>query len=215
MMATLFAVTVLPSLAESQSVEKYLYAGPFPVKTPVMVDTTDVNGKAFAATSLLKSAVNLESVQKGEEMSTVALPGSPAGSKYALHMVGFDLINRSYLKGSLKLEKAPKNYELYIDGKSANAADLKLEPALHHVVVKYLSEEGKADSLKMNIDSNTKNVEIAPSLSGKGLYTVRTQLDSRLIKGAQLSPDGKYMILSYQQRASGGDKWMSSTKSFQ
>ena len=208
MVAALSLLTALPSLAESQQVEKYLYAGPYAVQAPVMVDTTDVNGKAFAATSLLKSALNLEAVQMGEERSAVALPGSPDGSKYALHMVGFDLINRSYLKGQLKLEKAPKNYELYIDGKSASAGEIKLEPDLHHIVVKYLSEEGKADSLKLSVESNTKNVEIAPSLQGKGLYTVRTQLNSRLIKGAELSPDGKYMILSYQQRASGGDKWM-------
>ena len=208
MVAALSLLTALPSLAESQQVEKYLYAGPYAVQAPVLVDTTDVNGKAFAATSLLKSALNLEAVQMGEERSAVALPGSPDGSKYALHMVGFDLINRSYLKGQLKLEKAPKNYELYIDGKSASAGEIKLEPDLHHIVVKYLSEEGKADSLKLSVESNTKNVEIAPSLQGKGLYTVRTQLNSRLIKGAELSPDGKYMILSYQQRASGGDKWM-------
>lgn len=206
MMAALSFMTVLPSLAESQTVEKYLYAGPYAMQAPVMVDTTDVNGKAYAAASLLKSALNLDAVKAGEERSDIALPGSPAGSKYALHMVGFDLINRSYLKGQLKLEKAPKNYELYIDGKSAHAGDITLEPDLHHIVLKYLSEEGNADSLKMSIDTKTA-YEVAPSLEGKGLYTVRTQLDSRLIKGAQLSPDGKYMILSYQQRASGGDKW--------
>ncbi len=178
------------------------------MQAPVMVDTTDVNGKAYAATSLLKSALNLNAVQMGEVRSDVALPGSPAGSKYALHMVGFDLINRRYLKGQLKLEKAPKNYELYIDGKSAHAGEIKLEPDLHHIVVKYLSEEGKTDSLKMSIDTKTA-YEVAPSLEGKGLYTVRTQLDSRLFRQADLSPDGKYLKLTYQQRAAGGDKFNS------
>ncbi len=177
------------------------------MQTPVMVDTTDVNGKAYAASSLLKSALNLESVKAGEERSGVALPGSPDGSRYALHMVGFDLLNRSYLKGQLKLEKAPKNYELYIDGKSVHAGDIKLEPALHHVVVKYLSEEGVADSLKISVESNTKNLEIASSLQGRGLYSIHTVLDGKLVRGTQISPDGKYVILSYQQRASGGDRW--------
>lgn len=222
-MMAMISMMSLPSMAFSQNVTKFLYSGPHAMQTPVMMDTTDVNGKAYAESSLLKSAIDLDAVfatgttlssvqlAAGELSQPLLLPGSPDGSKYALHTLGFDIINRRYYKGALTLDKAPKNYELYIDGKPAQAGDITLNPELHHIVIKYLSEAGVADSLQVSLTQDDKtpaqDLEIAASLKGKAPYTILGQLNSRLLQGASLSPDGKYIIKTYRQRASGGDKW--------
>lgn len=207
-LSTLLSLTLaMPLMAETQSVTSFRYVGPYELQTPVLMDSTDVNGKSFDAASLLKQSINLHALAQGTELTTdslLALPGSQA--PYALHLVGFDLINRHYLEGSLQLAKAPAEYEIMIDGKAAGK-NLALEPDLHHIVIKYLSKADRADSLQVKVDSKSPDFRIAADLTGKAPYTVRTQLNSLLYRGAELSPNGKYMIVTYYQRASPHDQY--------
>eukprot|EP00975_Prorocentrum_lima_P038736 8135281-Prorocentrum_lima.AAC.1 len=61
--------------------------------------------------------------------------------------MGFVLENTRYATAKLKIEGL-KRYQLYVDGKKQEGTELALEPATHSVVIKYLSEAGKTDSLK-------------------------------------------------------------------
>ena len=56
-------------------------------------------------------------------------------------------------QAELKIDGLEK-YQLYVDGKKQEGTELALEPATHSVVVKYLSETGKTDSLKVSVDTD-------------------------------------------------------------
>jgi len=187
--------------AEKQQVKNFRYSGPYALHTPVNIDSVNFNSEKFKATSLLSSSLSLEAVKNGNAWNGEELPGSD--SSYALHLIGFNLQNHGYFKGNLTLDKAPKNYELYMDGKKTSAGSLSLMPGTHEFVIKYLSEAGKKDSLQIFVEASDslKANKIEETDSNDGLYTIYKMMESWRYAGVTLSPDGKYMIVHYSQRA--------------
>lgn len=196
--------------AETKTVERMLYAGPYVLQAPVMIDTTDVNSKTFDPKSLLEACLSPETLRQGKVWSGSELPGVPEGAAYALHQLGFSLSNRSFVKGQLTLKKAPASYALFVDGNRAAAGELKLEPGTHQVVLKYLSE-GKAehpDSLEVQCCFDTLAVTCSLPGEEKEMYTIQRMMESRMCSGVSLSPKGDYMLVTEGQRSQGqGHRW--------
>lgn len=202
-LASAALLAALSLSAETRTIEKFLYAGPIVMQTPVMVDTIDANLKGYDAKSLLESSLSPDAVRKGTEWSGSELPGVPEGAAYALHQLGFSLSTNSYAKGTLKLEKAPASYQLYLDGNKAAAGEISLEPGDHDFVIKYLSD-GKAekkDSLEVTFETTSTQVNIGLPGAADYLYTITRMMESRLCYGVSLSPKGDYMLVTEGQRA--------------
>lgn len=191
----------MPLLAEKLEVKDFRYSGPYLMQSPVMVDSVDLKGAKFDTLSLLKSNLNLDLVKKGASWSGEELPGAEG---LALHLLSFDVQNRSYFKGTLNFDKAPKNYQLYIDGKTATVGNLTLEPGTHNAVIKYLSQKDQKDSLKVSIeatDSLKANAISICKAGDKKMYTVNYMMEEWRLGDVSLSANGKYMIKTYSQRA--------------
>ena len=185
--------------AENIEVKSFRYAGPYAVHQPYMIDTVDVNSKAFAMKKFLDTPLSFESLKVGTSFSGEVLPATDG---HALHLLEFTLQNTSYAKAKLNIEGL-KNYQLYVDGKKQDGAELALEPSTHPVVIKYLSEGGKADSLKVSVETEKDGV-ITLREDGKRLYTLEDVLHGTRFSGVSLSPNGKYLITSYQTTHEGG-----------
>lgn len=199
------ALLVFAASAEQQPIEKFIYAGPYALQTPVMLDSTDCNVKAYDAKSLLDAPTSLDAVKAGSEWSGEELPGSPSGSRYALHELGFSLDTRSYAKLKLNMDKAPANYKLFMDGKPANAGELSMEPGSHHFVLKYLSDAkaDKKDSLKVSFEADSlsrSSVSLAES-GQQDLYTIQRMMKAHLCYRVAVSPKGDYLLITEYQRA--------------
>ena len=201
LLSAAFGLTVLAASAETQTVEKFLYTGPYAMQAPVKVDTADFQLRGYDPMSLLDASTPLQAVMSGTEWSGTELPGVPEGAAYALHQLGFTLTNPSYVKGQLKLSKAPAHYQFYLDGKKAAAGDLQLEPGTHQCVIKYLSDATAehADSLEVTYDLSG----VSCTLPGeqKELYTITRMMESRLCYGISVSPKGDYLLITEGQRA--------------
>lgn len=208
LLAGIASLIAMPLLAQKQEVKEFHYAGPFVVQSPVQMDSVDLNGSKFDAKSLLKSNLNLEQVKNGSAWSGEQLPGANSA---ALHLLSFDLQNRGFFKGKLNLEKAPADYQLYIDGKVSSAGDISLEPGTHTAVIKYLSQADKNDSLKVVVEAadslKANAIEIKASGAGTDMYTVNKMMEEWRYSSASLSADGKYMIVLYYQRAPKQNNW--------
>lgn len=193
---------------QKQEVSAFRYAGPFVLHTPICADSVDLNGKKFESAALLSSNLNLETVKNGTEWSGEELPGS---ENVALHLLSFDLQNRSFFKGSMKLEKAPKNYKLYIDGNEKPAGEIALNPGTHTAVIKYLSLPEEKDSLKVSIVPKDSlkgcTIEIKQSGEGHDMFTVNKMMEEWRLRSASLSANGKYMIKQYYQAAPKQGAW--------
>ena len=75
--------------AENIDVKTFRYAGPYPVQQPYMVDSVEVNSKAFARRSLLDTPLAFEQLEQGASFNGETLPNVSDG--YALHLLGFTL----------------------------------------------------------------------------------------------------------------------------
>jgi len=206
--ATLSSAVV--AKAETQTIDRFLYAGPYAVQMPVMVDSVDADLKGYDAKKLLDVTLSPEALKQGAVWSGQQLPGVPEGAAYALHQLGFTLTNRSWVKGQLSLDKAPASYQLYLDGKPSGPGDLRLEPGTHQLSIKYLSDAKaeKPDSLMVKCTFDTLKVSISLPKEQKELYTVDRMMESRMCYGVSLSPKGDYMLVTEGQRApQRGKRW--------
>ena len=186
--------------AENIDVKSFRYAGPYVVQQPYLVDSVDVNSKAFAMKSLLDTPLALEQLEQGTSFTGEVLPNTSNG--YALHLLGFTLQSKAYTKASLKVEGV-KIYQLYVNGKKQNGTELTLEPSTHPVVIKYLSEAGKDDNIKVSVETEKDGI-VTLREDGMRNYTLGDVLHGTRFSGMSLSPNGKYLMTSYRTTQVGG-----------
>lgn len=188
----------LSAEAGSISVDTFRYAGPYPVKTPFMVDSVNVNSKKFEAKSFLDAPLSKEGLKDARILDAASLPGYEAG--YALHWAAFSIQNSSYADVKISVEGLD-DFVLYVDG-SKQGPSLGLAPATHEVAIKYLSTAGKTPSVKVSVEAEDGKVSV--NAGGKHYYGVKDVLLGTRFSGVSLSPDGKYMITSYTTTFEGG-----------
>ena len=178
------------------TVTEFNMAGPFAVQAPVGMDSVDVNGKKFDEKSLLGGLAL--SAEPTTVFSGKVLP-SLKDSK-SVGILSFFVNNKDYVKGSVNV-KGPKNYKLFVDGQEAGG-EVKLAPEHHTLAIKYLAEPSDTDSILVTMDMSR---EVVPTLSKKHPYMVHDLTDGKRVCGISLSADGKFVVLSYQTTARGGN----------
>lgn len=183
-------------------VDRFRYAGPYPVQCPLLVDSVDVNSSAWAAESLLKTPLSFKTVEAGAMMYKKDLSQAPQQG-YALHLMGFGVENTRFGKARLTVGGI-KNYQLYVDGKQAEAGkDLSFEPGTHEVVLKYLTAPEETSIPDITLDSGQDGVFSLHSGDSR-MYTLADAMHGRKCAGIQLSPDGKYLMAVYRTSLKGG-----------
>lgn len=179
-------------------VTEFDYYGPFAVPLPLMVDSVDVNSRPFDPASLLSQPVESRATRpSGVRHASALAPGHDSAP--ALHMLAFSVENTSFATPTLTVEGLD-NYKVTVDGVESQSS-LSLKPATHRVVIKYLSEPGKTDSVRVAIEGAEG---IALRADGKRLYGLDDVLHGERIAGTSVSPGGKYMITSYTVTSRGG-----------
>lgn len=114
--------------------------------------------------------------------------------------IKFYINNTDYTKGKL-LVKGTKKYQALLDGKPVAGGVLALEPNHHEIVVKYSYPDAAADSVVVSVDADHA---VSPTTSEKRPYTFHDVVDGQRVTGASLSPDGKYVIVSFSDVQRGG-----------
>ena len=191
--------TMLAS-AENIDVKSFRYAGPYAVQQPYMVDSVDVNSKAFAMKNLLDTPLSLDVLEQGTDFNGEVLPNVADG--HALHLISFALQAHSYTEAKLNVQGV-KNYQLFVNGRKHSGSNLTLEPATHEIILKYLSEAGQNDSLKVCVETEKEGI-ITLREDGKHNYSLNHVIHGTHFSGVSLSPDGKYLMTSYRTTQVGG-----------
>ena len=190
---------MLGAVASAQvktEVKEFNLAGPFAVNAPLSVDTVNVKGEKFDEKSLLQSLAL--TTQPTTTFSGQVLP-SLKDSK-SVGLLTFYLNNSDYLKGKIEV-KGPKNYKVYVDNNEVSG-ELKLAPEHHTFAIRFLAEPSDTDSISVSIESKLSNLK--PQITKAHPYMVHDLTDGKRVRNAQLSADGKYVIVSFQTTARGG-----------
>ena len=202
LLASLLAMAVSTS-AQELRVTSFKHVGPLPLQKPVVLDSTNVNGKAFDENSLLSTPLSLENVHNGKAFNDSILQKDMQG-RPALHLVSFALTNTMYTKAKINV-KGLSHHELYVDGnKVGNGTETELQPATHEVIIKALTTAESTDSLRVTVVPTVEGSLNVSTDNDKRLYTMNEVLHARRYSGISLSPDGKWMIVSTSQTQPGG-----------
>lgn len=194
-------VTAACTFAQELRVSAFRHVGPLPLQKPVILDTTDVNGRPFKEDELLATPLSLSQVRHGQAFSGVVLPKGADG-RPALHLAAFNFTNSAFTKATFVVTGL-SHHELYLDGKKVQG-ERELQPGTHEVVIKALTTAASSDSLNVKVVPTVEGSIALDADGSKRLYTMNEVLHARRYRGASLSPDGKWMIVTTAQTQPGG-----------
>ena len=190
-LALFFAATVSASTID---VNEFLYAGPFIVNAPVLLDSVDVNSKPFSLENILDTYIDLSKTTNGERRTLGSLPRQTP--QMALHLIEFDIKNEAFTTASIDVKGIQHN-KIFIDGSETNGKNVQLTPASHKVVIKYATnQEEPLIQWGITVDADTDR-PITINTASKRDYQLSDVLHCWRYSGIELSPSGNYLIVSY------------------
>lgn len=167
-MMWLMAMAVCGMLAaETIEVTNLKVAGPYVQKTPLLVDSTDVQGKRYSAPDTLGSAT-------------------------------FVVENTSYKNVKFDV-KGVQMTRLAVDGNEVHGSAF-LAPNRHAVELRF---KGNPDALKVSVTADG-GITVGSPDDDSHYYTIEDVLHARRYSRADMSPTGKYLLLSTSQTLPGG-----------
>lgn len=198
-LSLLAAMTSLSAAAQSVDVREFTYRGPVTIGRPVMVDTVDVKSKPYDVKSALRYHVSLDALPAQAWSGDVA-PGSDEAP--ALNFLSFPLVNRHYAE--VTVATGLTDCQILVDGKPVEGNTLKLTPASREITLKYISQPGVRDSVKVTLTTSDPSLlsVVAPA-AGRSFRLDDIAFCTR-VGGAEVSPSGKYAVVSYS--TTGNDK---------
>ena len=189
------ALFAISAVADTIEVNNFNYAGPFNLKQPVMMDSLNLASKKFSNAAFLDKFIDLSLVRNGREMTTNQLPKKSDITQ--MHLIGFTIANERYAKADFVV-KGMKHYHLYVDGKKNDGKKVELTPAVHDVVVKYLTDQEEQMPMWGIKVTTADSVPIMAGLAGeKRSYQLSDVLHCWRFNKVSLSPDGNFLIAGY------------------
>lgn len=181
--------------ARQLDVTEFTYTGPIVLPQPLMVDTIDLKNEAFDAAKMLDYTVNLLNL-KGSPVSIKDAPAlsGPVGQR-SLGLLQFWLNAPHFAKTKLTVEGL-KDKKVFVDGAEVTDLELKLEPATHQVVIKYLTDTLLTDTLRVSLDVPDGN-PLALRTDGRRLFSFDENLYGARPYSLAPSPDGRYLLYCY------------------
>lgn len=194
---TLALLTATAVCAEKIEITHVRHAGPFAIQQPVLIDSTDVNGKTYQASQLLNTPMP-HLLQQAIEIEL----GTPQtdSSLQALHLYAFCLQNTRYATATLNVEGL-NLYKVFVDGASCGNT-LQLEPGTHDIWVQAIASGEENNDLKITIE-DTNNL-LSQASHHQRMYSIKDVLLGERCNGVSLSADGNYMATSYLTTFPGG-----------
>lgn len=197
---SLFLGGAMITQADTISVARFQYAGPYPVSKPYQVDETDVLQKKYDASALLDCSVSTEALKRSNWISLDQVPVQ--SSESALNLASFVVENTHFDRVQLVVEGV-SDYRLYVDGQEVEDETVSLSPATHTVVLKYLTTAGEKILPKVKVVSEKEGM-LTFREDGKSMFTLSHVLHGERIVGTSLSPNGKLLIVNYRTTLVGG-----------
>ena len=112
MLLTAAVFTFLSVQSKDIKVKTFRYSGPVTIISPVIIDSTDVNGKKYNADDALETVMNESFIDNGKWVSSPIITAGKDSTKM-LNVLMFSLKNTSYDEVKINV-KGLKNYRIKI-----------------------------------------------------------------------------------------------------
>lgn len=222
-MYLLLLATFSATAAEDVKVLQFKHAGPITVQKPVITDSLNVNGKPFEMANLMKTTLPFGKVlQEADSLIADSLGYIKLSCQKGvntLHLCSFYLNSDRYTKGTLEVSGTGR-FEVYVNDKKvcekstadstlekagSASTELSMEPRRYEVVIKYLTtEKDPSEPVLKAIFKTDSKAEVLASLNPESRYTLNNIIEGKDFAGVSLSPNGKYALVKYTERFTGG-----------
>ena len=200
MLLSLLLGGALAAQADTLTVSRFQYAGPFVVSSPYQIDAKDVKGASLDRGNFLDYAVSAESLKDSRWIGLDEVPAQTA--ELAVNLASFAVENTHYGKAKFVIEGV-EDYQVLVDGQKVGGEAIALTPATHAVVVKYLTSSSKKETPVVKVESEGEGV-FSLREDGKSFFTLKHVLHGKRIVGSSISPNGKFLIVKYNTTLHGG-----------
>lgn len=200
MPAGLMAATAALALPapDTLHISQVEFFGPFEVTAPLIIDSLDVNSKAFEARAALDGPMG--AVTDATPATLTAAGSWPASTERPMVGVArFKVENTGFARPTLHVEGL-KDYRVTVDGQTASG-QLKLKPATHTVEVKYFTDSAFTPEVKIYL---TDASALSRVTDGKRRYSLSDVLHGSRIGGVSVSADGRWAIVAQSATRRGG-----------
>lgn len=215
----------------AQTAKEWLALSPVPLSLPALSHQKDVDNKTFTEKELFEySLLNVNDLvpdaakternfhqlrwEKAKmEQDTVIAPTTDG--KFTLNYYAVYLDIPQWMEGSFQF-RLFGNAEIYLDGQKkltytenqpANRSlSCELLPGKHSLIIKTVTKGGKVLACRFDNQTKSEGGSLAFTLSpkrGKNIYDI---LNGNHISKAELSPSGKYAIVSIRESLDGKNK---------
>jgi dipeptidyl aminopeptidase/acylaminoacyl peptidase len=223
----LFGLFGFNTFAQKEIPVLQLKASPLiPVYNPLLMDSLDVNNKAFETKSLLKTQVDFKEVHNSKKIiqagpdSIFVLDYAPYDSKIlvkdkAIQLLSFTVDADRYCKAELNITSTDR-FEIYINHQKEEKSketkedslskaktisiNLTLEPRRYEVIIKRLAEVRNFNETQLKVcinpDKSDSLAQISLTTGAKRRTTIYDMLEGNRITSGSLSPTGQYYLLN-------------------
>ena len=181
--------TVAYAAPDTLVVNSFRYAGPFSIRTPFLLDSTDIDKKGFDIKNVLKSQENAVIPEDAPQVGDIQRTESNTLNTY-----GFSIEVRDFTELSVVV-KGIDRYALSVDGKKSDGKGLKLEPATHEVVLRQISSPSDTAANVSVIVK--KGGPVTLRTDGHRLFSLDVNTQGPGCSGVSVSPEGRYVALKH------------------
>ena len=186
----------MPALAGNHVVGSFRLNGPVALSRPFMLDSVDVNGKAFSDDAFL-----CRPLQESGTRTFASGQKLQSESALALASLSFDVETTIYTKAKIDVQGLKVN-KIYVDG-NESGADVTLEPGSHHIEVCTILR-GAAVKPKVTISTDNDSALTILEPGASRVLGLDDMLVCKRYWGLNLSPDGRYAISGCYDTHKGG-----------
>jgi dipeptidyl aminopeptidase/acylaminoacyl peptidase len=196
---------------------------PVVVASPLMVDSANLKGEKFEAKQLLETTFLAKKTDFKEEISSdsaniIFFQKAKDGNELRLFSFNVNVNKHAKLKVSVT---SPGMLELYVNNKKESSKttvedsltnakkaekEITVNPGTVEFTLKYLSQaksKTPQESVKITVESSDSLVNLS-EYGTKRLIRITDIVEGTKVSGGNISPDGRYTILSYSNVIEGG-----------
>lgn len=198
--------------SDTLRIERMQISKPLRFRTPVMIDSVNVNGKPFEFKELLESNRNIQLGDAG-----IAAYGSQLSKSDSFEMgrISFRVDVNKFTKDVGIV--APDNTRIYING-VAYDKPLNLKPGSYKIDIDWLNTPTSHPLANVSLTlpkSSVGNIHVSElSAAGGRMPSLGDFMDGTHSRNLSLSPSGKYLQVSYTTLEPGGKKNYSFSRSY-
>lgn len=188
--ALLFILSIyFSTIAQNIEVNQVKHTGPFCVKSPAIIDSTDAAQKKYSTENIIDTRLSLDALKSASVISSSQFPKLSGTTDAELYLAGFSFSVKGYAKVEITVNGV-KSYKVYVN-RNETSGSKPYQPGEYQVAIKYVADTAAIKVALSTTDTNNVTIKNINS-DTKRPFSLADNMEMRHYYGVSVSPSGKY-----------------------